>query len=120
MLIKLNYRNIPSNPKLLFKIFSSADFKIQQPFINACDFINPTILNDVQASKFIVDFLLEVYLSTSIASNRTFVTQFVLSKLFTGRNSTLIKRHLIALLDSRFHLLPTQKDEIIEVIKSSF
>ncbi len=117
-LIKLNYRNIPSNPKLLFKIFSGTQYKIQQPFINACEFISPAFLNDIQASKFIVDFLLEVFLSTLITGNRTFVTQFILSKLFTGRNVTLIKRYLFALIDSKFHLLPTQKDEIVEILKS--
>lgn len=117
-LIKLNYRNIPSNPKLLFRLFRDSDFKIQQPFINACEFISPTFLNDVQAARFIVDFLLEVYLSTSITSSRTFVTQFILSKLFSGRNSFLIKKYLFALLDSRFKLLPNQKDEIIEITKS--
>lgn len=117
-LIKLNYRNIPSNPKLLFKVFSDSDFKIQQPFINACEFISPTFLNDVQAVRFIIDFLLEVYLSTSITSSRTFVTQFILSKLFSGRNPLLIKRYIFALLDTKFKLLPNQKDEIIEIVKS--
>ncbi|MBS1570835.1 MAG: hypothetical protein JST62_00355 [Bacteroidetes bacterium] len=117
-LIKLNYRNIPSNAKLLYKIFQDCGYQIKQPYINACDFINPNFIPDVEGSKLIIDFLYEVYISSSITTTKSFVTQHILSKLFAGRNAGLIKRYLIALLDTRFFLLPTQREEILQILRT--
>lgn len=117
-LIKLNYRNIPSNAKLLYKIFQDSGYQIKQPYINACDFINSNFIPDVEGSKLIIDFLYEVYISSSITTTKSFVTQHILSKLFAGRNAVLIKRYLIALLDTRFFLLPTQREEILQILRT--
>ena len=116
--IKLNYRNIPLNAKLLYKVFQDSGHLIKQPFINACDFINPNFIPDVEGAKLIINFLYEVYTSSSITTTKSFVTQHILSKLFAGRNVGLIKRYLIALLDTKFFLLPAQKDEILQILRA--
>jgi hypothetical protein len=116
-LIKLNYRNIPSNAKLLFKIFEDSGCLIEQPFINACDFINAKIIPDIEGVKLVVNFLYEVYVSLSIITTRRFVTQHILSKLFEGRDVSLIKRYFIALLDTKYFMLPTERDEILQILK---
>ena len=117
-LIKLNYRNIPSSPQLLYKIYTDCHQSIEQPFINACDFINPLFLADVKAARFVVDFLYEVYTTSIITSGKTFVTQFILSRLFAGRNVRVVKNYLVALLDTKFFLLTPQKKEIMNTLRS--
>lgn len=117
-LIKLNYRNVPSNAKLLYKLFQDSGYQIKQPFMNACDFINPNFIPDIEGSKLIINFLYEVYTSSAITTTKSFVIQYILSKLMAGRNVGLIKRYLIALLDTKFFLLPAQREEVLQILRT--
>lgn len=117
-LIKLNYRFVPVNERILLKIYEDTKFSVAQPFINACDVLHPHYLDDIQAIKLVGNFLYELYTSLIIVQNRNFVVQFIFLKLFEGRNPFKIKSILVPFIDTKFRLLLTQKDEIFQILKS--
>jgi tetratricopeptide (TPR) repeat protein len=116
--IGLNYRFVPVNEGILFNCFVKSNFLVQQPFVNAGDVIHPQYLDNLQAVRLVGNFFYEIYRQTSLSSARTFAVEFVLKKLYNGRNQIEIKRLLIPYLYLRFQLLPIDLAGLLQIIQN--
>lgn len=115
-LVKLNYRYVPLNPPLLYKIYDLSGFSLSQPFLNACDILNRQ--DDKIAVIIAVDFLYKVYSNIDLQGKRDFVAQYVVSKLVENRNLFVIQGLFSLYINRKFALLQPQKDKVIEVFNA--
>lgn len=117
--ITLNYRDVPVNENVLIEVAIRSKFSVLHPFINGVDVLNPG-LTDLQAIKLVVDFFYLLVLSTAPPKSRELMMQFVLTKMFTGRNALTVKPLFALYLNNRFRLLPVQLTEILELVRIHF
>jgi Tfp pilus assembly protein PilF len=118
-LIMLNYRYIPVNEEIILQVLQKCDYSVHAPFINACGIINKENLEDAKAIMLVVLFLYNLYATTSIASAKfDFAAQFIINKMFQGRDVAKLKPVFVQLIKTKFKLLPIHELQILEIVNS--
>ncbi|HMI63553.1 MAG TPA: hypothetical protein VK518_21705, partial [Puia sp.] len=112
-LIRCNYRSVPVNPQIMMQVLIASEYSVKFPFTQATDLLEKGLVKDVPAVVLVVRFLQELFLNCSVVHTRTLVLQFLLQRLFAGRNRVMIRLMLIRALQLKFNLLPIQLEEIM-------
>jgi tetratricopeptide (TPR) repeat protein len=117
--ITLNYRGVPVNENVLIELAIRSRFSVAHPFLNGLDVLNPGLM-DQQAVKLVVDFFYVLVQSTAPPQARDLMMQFVLTRMFAGRNAATSKSLFVEYLNYKFRLLPLLLTEIVEMVSIHF
>jgi len=115
-LIDLNYTFVPMRPELLLKICQKGEYRIDSAFIRACDCMHPLVMEDVMVARFVAIFFRLLFLHMLASPTRDMIVQFVIRKLYTGRDAARVRQLLITFLNEQFALLPNQKADLLHIV----
>jgi tetratricopeptide (TPR) repeat protein len=116
-LTRKHFLQVPVTGRMMLDLLIDSNYEIVFPFKEACDVIDPYFRSNSLACQLVVQFLYLLYQEGILHATRMLVADYVIRQLYMGRNQTEVSNLFLALLSARFHLMPGQLSEIIEIVR---